>query len=170
MATSHAVSLEKPGNNESQNNMQRTHTKETFTFTARGTMSEVAPLFGADKERLWAPGWNPEFMYPVPSADEPGMVFAVEKSRQERSVWVNTEFDVANGRMQYAYMIPDLLVTVITLHLSPQGSNTRVDVTYERTALTSHTDARVQQMAIADRAAGLEWEAQINACLARMRK
>jgi hypothetical protein len=145
----------------------RARTEETFTFIARGTVQEVAPLFGADKERLWAPGWNPEFIYPRRAADAPGMVFTVDKGYEDRSVWVNTEFDLPNGRIQYAYTIPHVLLTVITLRLAPKGSDTKVEVKYERTALSPHADAQVQQLAQADRASGPEWEQQLNGYLAK---
>ncbi len=142
----------------------RAHTGEKFSFTARASMETVAPLFGADKERVWSPGWNPQFIYPLPAADEQGMVFAVAHSHL-KSVWVNTQFDLRNGRIQYVYVIPDALVTVITLQLTPAENHTRVDVTYDRTALSAETDAHVRHMAEGDRMSGPDWERQVNGYL-----
>lgn len=147
----------------------RMHTEEKFSFTANGTMSEVAPLFGAEKERVWAPGWNPQFVHPLPVTDEQGMVFTV-KHEHLRASWVNTVFDPQNGRFQYVYMIPDALVTVISIQLTPQGNRTQVDVTYERTALSAEANAHVQHMAEGDRRAGPEWEQQINGYLAKVKR
>ncbi len=98
----------------------RAHTEEKFAFTAKAPMEIVAPLFGAAKERVWSPGWNPQFVHPFPAADEAGMVFTVAHSHL-RAAWVNTEFDLKSGRIQYVYVIPDALVTVITLQLTPDG-------------------------------------------------
>jgi len=142
----------------------RTHTDENFTFVAHAPIEQVAPLFAADKERVWAPHWNPQFIYPTTAADQPGMVFAVAHDHLQ-SVWVNTDLDLKNGRIQYVYMIPDALVTVITLRLTPQDNRTQVDVKYERTALSAEADAHVRHMAEGDRNAGPDWEKQVNGYL-----
>jgi hypothetical protein len=144
----------------------RSHTEEKFAFTARGRMEEVAPLFGADKERVWSPGWNPQFVHPAPAGDKQGMVFTVAHEHL-KAAWVNTEFDLKNGRIQYVYMIPDALVTVITLQLRPDGDRTQVEVEYDRTALSAEADAHVRHMANGDRTSGPEWEKQVNEYLTR---
>lgn len=142
----------------------RVHTEETFAFTANAPMEKVLPLFGAEQERLWAPGWNPAFVHPVPAADEEGMVFTVAHDHL-KATWVNTAFDDKNGRVQYVYMIPGALVTVITLKLTPQGEQTRVEVEYDRTALDAEADAHVRHLAEGDRRSGPEWEKQVNGWL-----
>jgi len=140
------------------------HTEETFAFTANAPMEQVAPLFGADKERVWAPGWNPQFVYPLPASDEEGMVFTVAHDHL-RAAWVNTLFDPKNGMFQYVYVISDALLTVINLKLTPQGDKTHVEVQYDRTALSTEAESHVRHMAEGDRKSGPEWEKQINAYL-----
>jgi len=144
----------------------RAHTEEQFAFTAHAPMEQVAPLFGADKERVWAPGWDPQFIHPPQVTDELGMVFIVGHGHL-KSVWVNTEFDPKAGRIQYVYMIPDALVTRITLKLTPEGNQTRVEVAYDRTALSAEADWHVQHMAEQDRSSGAHWEKQVNGYLER---
>jgi hypothetical protein len=166
------------------------HTEKQFEFVANAPMSVVAPLFGAWKEREWAPGWDPKFVWPAPasvqaaapsaataqssapsgaqlptvSLDREGMVFTV-KHGHTHAAWVNTAFDLANGKIQYAYVVPDAMVTLITLRLTPEGARTRVHVEYDRTALDADLNAHVLQMADADGNAGPEWEQQVNDCL-----
>lgn len=144
----------------------RAHKEEKFAFVARATMEHVAPLFGAEKERVWAPGWDPQFIHPLPAEDKEGMVFAV-KHHHMRSVWVNTQFDLKGGRIQYAYVIPEALVTLITLKLTAEGNQTRVEVEYDRTALSEEADAHVRQMGEQDHSSGPEWEKQVNEYLER---
>lgn len=144
----------------------RVHTEEKFAFTANGQMEKVAPLFGAERERVWAPGWNPQFVHPLPARDEEGMVFSVAHGHL-RATWVNTELDLKNGRIQYVYMIPDALVTVITLQLRPEGEKTQVEVEYDRTALSAEADEHVRQLAEGDRKSGPEWEKQVNGYLGK---
>lgn len=140
------------------------HTEKQFEFVANAPMGTVAPLFGAWKEREWAPGWKPEFVWPSEPSDREGMVFCVAQGHTH-AVWVNTAFDLAGGRIQYAYVVPDAMVTLITLRLTAEGAGTRVEVKYERTALDAGLNEHVKSMADADGKAGPEWEKQVNAFL-----
>ena len=143
------------------------HTHTEFEFTANAPLEQVAPLFGANEERKWSPDWNPQFVYPQPAHDQPGMVFQVMHG-QHSSTWVNTAFDLAAGHIQYAYVLNDAMVTLIDIHLSRlHGHATGVAVAYERTALIPEANEHVQHFAQADARAGKEWEQQINAFLAK---
>ena len=142
------------------------HTHEQFEFIANAPLDVVWPLFGADGERAWAPGWNPMFIWPATATDKEGMVFRVAREDRD-AVWVNTAFDRAANRIQYVYVISDIVVTVITLKLRQTGQATHVAVIYERTALAEAAGEVVSQMAAGDRAAGPQWGAQINAFLHR---
>jgi hypothetical protein len=142
------------------------HTREQFALIANAPFEIVWPLFGAHQERLWAPDWDPIFVWPERPFDQEGMVFKV--SHEDKSaVWVNTAFDRTARRIQYVYVICEVLVTVITLKLTPAGYATNVEVIYERTALSAAASDFVQEMAARDRAAGQEWAQQINAHLHR---
>jgi hypothetical protein len=136
-------------------------TCEQFEFIADAPLDIAWPLFGAAAERAWAPDWHPAFIWPATAADEEGMVFKVAQG-DHTAVWVNTALDRAASRVQYVYVIPDLVVTVITLILEVTGPSTHVAVTYERTALTDAAGEVVSQMAARDKMAGPEWAQQIN--------
>jgi hypothetical protein len=128
---------------------------------------EIAwPLFGADKERAWAADWEPIFLWPQKAFDQEGMVFTVRQG-EKNAVWVNTAFDPIGRRIQYVYVIPQVVVTVITLELMPDGHCTAVGVVYERTALAAAANDIVRDMAARDRVAGAEWSRQINAYLSQ---
>jgi hypothetical protein len=132
------------------------HTREQFSFVAKASLDTAWPLFGAHGERAWAPEWDPTFIYPARPSDQEGMVFTVSQG-ERMAVWVNTQFDRATGRIQYVYVIANLVATVITLHLTAVGQSTRVEVIYERTALSAAAQNQVKQMAERDRSAGEEW-------------
>jgi hypothetical protein len=142
------------------------HTREQFSLVANAPFEVAWPLFGADKERAWAPGWQPDFLWPEKPFDREGMVFKV-RDGERHAVWVNTAFDPMARRIQYVYVIPDVVVTVITLNLTPDGGSTAVDVIYERTALMPAANETVQAMASCDRLAAKEWSQQINDHLSR---
>jgi hypothetical protein len=143
---------------------QSIHTSEQFTFLPNAPLADVFPLLGADRERVWAPGWEPRFVWPVTPRDQAGMVFQIPHG-DKVATWVNTVLDPVSGRIQYVYVLPEVVATVITLQLHARGAATEVIVRYERTSLSPEADAAVKMMAEHDRAAGPEWASQINAYL-----
>jgi hypothetical protein len=139
-----------------------------FEFVAHGPYADVFPLFGAEKERVWAgKDWDPTFVYPNPANDVQGAVFTVSHGHANTVPWVNTAFDPQSGHVQYVYVVPDTLTTLIDIHIAAQDANdTKVNVLYERTALRAGADERVRRMAAHDRKRGPEWGEQINQYLA----
>ena len=145
------------------------HTRVEFHFVANAPLEQAASLFGADEERKWAPGWDPEFLYPVPARDQPGMVFRIEHPHHS-AVWVNTAFDLENGHIQYTYVLNDAMATMIDLHLTRESSQTTgVSVVYERTALIPEANEHVRHFADGDKKAQKEWEEQINGYLGKVK-
>lgn len=141
--------------------------RSTFQFVAHAPYAQVFPLFGAEKERVWAGDWDPTFIYPQPANDVEGAVFTVKHGHATTVPWVNTAFDPQSGHVQYVYVVPETLTALIDIHITPQDAqNTKVDVVYERTALTAGGDERVRRMAEHDRKAGAEWAEQISRYLA----
>lgn len=122
------------------------HTREEFSVVANAPFEVAWPLFGADKERTWAADWDPVFLWPDKAFDQQGMVFKVRQGARS-AVWVNTAFDRTARRIQYVYLIPDVVVTVITLNLMPDRRSTIVEVVYERTALSETANEIVKAMA-----------------------
>jgi hypothetical protein len=137
------------------------HTREQFSLLANAAFEIAWPLFGADKERAWAPDWQPVFLWPQKAFDQEGMVFKIRHG-ETHALWVNTALDPMARRIQYVYVIPDVVVTVITLKLMPNGRTTTIDVVYERTALSEAANESVKDMAARDSVAGEEWSRQIN--------
>ena len=142
------------------------HTREQFSLVANAPFEIAWPLFGADKERAWAPDWEPVFLWPEKAFDKEGMVFIIRQGAKN-AVWVNTVFDRTAKRIQYVYVIPDVVVTVITLLLTPDRDTTGIDVVYERTALVAAANETVKDMAMRDRVAGTDWSRQINTHLSQ---
>ncbi len=136
------------------------HTSEIFEFRVDAQIQEVFPLFGADRERAWAPGWAPRFLWPAPAQDHAGMVFTVDHAGAS-AIWINTAFDLETRHVQYVYVLPAVEATLIDLRLAPDGEGTHVQVRYERTALSEDARTRVAHMAAHDRKAGPEWARQI---------
>lgn len=146
------------------------HVSNSFTFTVHAPVQRAALLFGPNGERNWAgEHWDPQFLYPVPAQDVEGAVFTIQHG-PHKVVWVNTLFDMEHGRMQYVYFMPDRLATTINVRLQPVDSgNTRVDVTYIRTALQPDANEQVWEMGEHDKASADEWANSINHYLQKQR-
>jgi hypothetical protein len=147
------------------------HASNSFQFVVHAPFDRTGPLFGPEMERNWSGDhWNPTFIYPQPAKDVQGAVFTVQHG-QHTSTWVNTVFDLAHGRMQYVYFIPDALVTTIDVHLTAIDKfTTRVDVTYARTALQVEANEHVRVLGEKDRANGPQWQQAIETFLKTERR
>jgi hypothetical protein len=147
------------------------HVRNSFQFVVAAPLGRAAGLFGPEGERCWAgPHWKPEFLHPQPAQDIEGAVFTVQHG-PHKSVWVNTIFDLAGGRMQYVSFIPDTLVSTIDVHLTTlTASTTKVEVTYVRTALEAAANEDVVAMGKSDAGNGPEWQKAIEDCLAAEQK
>jgi hypothetical protein len=141
------------------------HIRNSFEFVIDAPIEKAFPLFGADRERVWAPGWEPQFVYPEPAKDVAGAVFRVQHNHQE-AVWVNTAFDAAAGHVQYANFLPGMMVTLIDIRLtSLADARTQANVVYERTSLSDEGNALVIERNGSDGKMGAEWATEINSYL-----
>ncbi len=145
-----------------------THVRNEFEFTAHASYAVTAPLFGPEGERAWGgEHWDPHFLYPLPAQDVRGAVFTVSHGHRS-SYWINTAFDVNGHHFQYVYMIPDVMATLIDLHfVEVDSAHTKVNVVYERTALTPEGNQHVEEAGKSDSKNGPEWEKAINDYLAK---
>jgi hypothetical protein len=145
------------------------HTRAEFQVTVHLPYAQAAPLFGAWKEQEWSPDWKPQFLYPTPPADRPGAVFKVEHGSHS-SVWVTADFDLEAGHIQHVYVLNNLLLTRIDIHLRKQDDDaTVVTVVYERTALDAFANERVKTMAEHDSKQAPEWQSALDAYAAKLK-
>ena len=143
------------------------HTVARFSFSVAAPFARVAPQFGPVAERAWGdPEWDPHFLYPQPGKDVAGAVFTLQHG-QMNSVWVNTRYDSAAGRMQYVYIVAGAMVCVIDVTLTAvDPMHTSVDVTYTRTALDSGAQSRGLFISVSKIAkSGPEWRQHVEHAL-----
>ena len=145
---------------------QLLRTQTAFDIVVHLPYAEAAPLFGPEGERPWAgKHWDPQFLYPQPAHDEQGAVYTVHHG-PVTAVWVNTLFDLEAQHFQYAYFIPDIMVTTIDLRFkSTDPINTQVHVVYTRTALTLEGNDHVTAFTAIDKSASRDWQQSIDSHL-----
>jgi hypothetical protein len=143
----------------------RVHVRNAFAFDVSAPREIVAPLFGANREKAWAEGWDPQFLWPLPADDREGEIFTVTHGGHT-STWVNTALDLAAGHVQYAYVAPELMAVAIDIHVTGAASGgSHVEVVYERTALSARADEHVKALGEADAKSGADWRQAIEECL-----
>jgi hypothetical protein len=150
------------------------HVRNEFQFTIHAPYDAAAPLFGAEAERAWAGSdWSPHFVYPPHDAatkDIPGAVFTIKHGHNRHASWINTAFDLHAGHVQYVYVLADAMVTLIDIHLAPEGdSATSVRVAYERTALTPDANGHVREFGESDRKSGPHWQSDFDNYFAKQK-
>jgi hypothetical protein len=161
-----AAALSVPAPSQTTPSAQLLRTQTAFDLTVNLPYAEAAPLFGPDGERAWAgKHWNPRFLHPQPAHDEQGAVFTIQHG-PFTVTWVNTLFDMEARHFQYAYFIPNIMVTTIDVRFTPEDSTTQVHVLYTRTALTPEAKDHVVTLTADDKKAAQNWQQAIDAYLA----
>jgi hypothetical protein len=89
----------------------------------------------------WAPEWNPVFHGPAEDDSAPGTVFEILHGNS-RSVWQVVD-RTDSAYLRYARTTPGISVGTVTVELRPEGTGSRVDVTYRMTALSSDGEAHL---------------------------
>jgi hypothetical protein len=86
--------------------------------------ADAIHLFTPEGERLWAPGWNPEYAS--------GTVFTTDHG-DEDTIWLVVDETPTTRR--YARVTPGVKAGTVEVRCEPDGAHTTAHVTYELTAL-----------------------------------
>ncbi|MDT7544983.1 MAG: hypothetical protein QOE99_1093 [Actinomycetota bacterium] len=112
----------------------------TGTFTLPADVEVVMPLFTAEGERSWAPGWDP--------------VWADEEHRHEvGEVWTTqgppvthwVTVDASPTSVRYARVAPGDSAGLVAVACAASSDGTTVTVSYDLTALSPEGAARLEQ-------------------------
>ncbi|MEV4003444.1 SRPBCC family protein [Actinomadura sp. NPDC049753] len=108
---------------------------------------EAFPLFTAQGERRWVPGWAPSFPAPVADDAEPGTVFQTpDRDHGQTTTWIVVDA-VPGRRIRYARVTPGVSAGTVSVVLDRAGDHTDVTVTYELTALSGDGAAHLRRFA-----------------------
>lgn len=116
----------------------------TGSFDLALAPDDAIGLFTAEGERIWIPGWVP--IYPQAGAvhDAVGTVFIREDDAGDMTFVV-----VDNGpglRRRYARIAAGLTAGIIEVVCAPSAGGTRVDVTFDLTALSPRGEAWIADL------------------------
>jgi hypothetical protein len=108
--------------------------QDTVTVAVPLPADEAMQLFTARGERAWVEGWDPEFPAGEPSEEDEGTVF-VTTAKGRSTYWVVAARDAE--RIRYARTTPGSSAGIVEVRRGESDTrSTRVDVTYDLSALT----------------------------------
>jgi hypothetical protein len=138
------------------------------TFHLDAPRAQVLPLFTAQGERDWAPGWDPVMLS---GSEERGSAFRTRHPDGRTTTWIVIEYRPSEGRVGYARLAEDSnigLVDVVCTEAA--GGGTDVSVRYTLTPLHAGAEHFVEHFLSAEHYDRMieEWRAATNAALARL--
>jgi hypothetical protein len=137
------------------------------SFHLEAPRARVFPLFTADGEREWAPGWDPA---QLSGAEERGSAFLTRNHEGQTTTWIVVDYRPAAGRVSYARLAHGSnigLVDVICTEAAAEGTD--VSVAYTLTPLHAGAEVFVADFLAPQNYARMieEWQAATSAALAR---
>ncbi len=111
-------------------------------FHLEAPLARVLPLFTAQGERAWAPGWEPQVLS---GAEERGSAFATIGS-QGPVTWIVTDYRPAEGRVSYARLVHESNIGLVDVVCTEdRHGGTDVAVRYTLTPLSDAGKAFVAE-------------------------
>jgi len=104
-----------------------------------GPITKIFPLFEPIGEKAWAPGWEPQMVYPASGVAQNGTVFLTyDDHGKNETYWTIIEYDTQRHRVTYINVIPNYQVRRITVECREIAPDkTDATVTYSYTGTTS---------------------------------
>ena len=109
--------------------------RRTWTQHIKAEPDRVFPLLCPVRECDWVQGWKPAQVTTESGFAEPDCVFTTADKGSE-AVWVFTEWDPGNGRIELVKVTPGVTVGRISVRLTSEDSGTAAEITYMHTALS----------------------------------
>lgn len=146
--------------------MPRAHGSRHHSFELDAPLADVLPLFTAEGERAWVPGWAPEILS---GHGERGSAFRTRSVDGTVSTWICCRFDPVGGCASYVRIAEGSNIGIIDVDCVALGpTRARIDVTYTLTALGEAGDGFVGEFLDEGtyRASIESWKSLIDAYLA----
>ena len=104
--------------------------------------ARVMPLFTAEGEREWAPGWDPTMLS---GAERRGSAFLTVNHEGRNTTWIVIDYRPSEGRVSYARLAQGSNIGLVdVLCTEPAAGGTDVSVTYTLTPLCAEAEAFVR--------------------------
>jgi hypothetical protein len=135
------------------------------TIHLQGPLAKVFPLFEPIGEKAWAPGWEPQVVFPSSGEAQKGTVFLTyDDQGKNETYWTIIEYDAQRHRITYINVIPNYQVRRIAIECREVAPDrTDATVSYTHTGTTPHGNDDVAKQTEESYAAKMEhWTHAIN--------
>ena len=113
------------------------------TFHLNAPLAQVFPLFTAQGERAWAPGWEPRILS---GAEERGSAFITTAHNGSPITWIVIDYRPAQGHASYARLVQDSNIGIVDVACTEAaGGGTDISVRYTLTAVSEAGESFVAQ-------------------------
>ena len=136
------------------------------SFRLDAPLERVFPLFTAEGERSWAPGWEPNSLS---GAVERGSTFVTRAQGGIETTWIVADYRPAEGRVSYARLAQGSNIGLVdVICTAAEGRGTVVSVRYTLTGLSDSGRAFVREFLEPTHYARMidEWQVATSAALA----
>jgi len=151
--------------------MAASRVQHTYVQTIHAPADRVFAVIEPVAEVEWAPGFEYQWVYARDGAQaragQEGDVFVTQHhsglGSQGTAIWVISRRDFKERRIQFVRVIPDFQVTQIDVHVTPDGRQSKCEITYTYTALSDHGREQLKHVTREHYQAQMkEWEEQVN--------
>jgi hypothetical protein len=119
--------------------------RDTATLSVPLPPKEAMPLFTARGERRWVDGWDPEFPAGEPDEEDEGTVW-ITRAGDRTTYWVVAAKEAQS--VCYGRTTPGFAAGIVEVRVRDSEANeTRLDVTYDLTALTEEGAGELEEFA-----------------------
>jgi hypothetical protein len=136
------------------------------SFRLEAPLARVLPLFTAEGERSWAPGWEPVFLS---GAVERGSSFVTRGHSGIETTWIVADYRPAEGRVSYARLAQGSNIGLVDVTCTESEGGTIVTVRYTLTGVSEQGRTFVREFLDPQHYARMidEWRVATSAALAR---
>jgi hypothetical protein len=137
------------------------------SFRLEAPLERVMPLFTAEGERSWAPGWKPVILS---GAVERGSAFTTRAHTGIETTWIVTDYRPTEGRVSYARLAQGSNIGLVDVTCTAaEAGGTVVTVRYTLTGVSEQGRAFVREFLEPERYAHMidEWRLATSAALAK---
>lgn len=129
--------------------------------------ADAFAYFTPDGERLWVPGFDPEYLHPFSGEQGLGAIFTTTHGGED-TLWMILRFSPDEGVAEYARVTPGSRRGTVRVSLAAIGhESTRATISYDLTALSDAGDGVLAAMSETAYTEMLsEWERRIAVALA----
>jgi MOSC domain-containing protein YiiM len=140
--------------------------KRSGTLRVSAPLERAFPYFTPDGERLWVPGFDPQYLHPLTGEQGIGAIFTTNHGGED-TLWMVLRFSPAEGAAEYARVTPGSRggTVAVALHRVDEAT-TEATITYELTSTSDSGDGKLAALTQEAYAAMLaDWEQRIERVL-----